>query len=164
MQFFTKTRNVVIYVQAIISLYYQTFFIKAKECKCQKGIITVSNSSCRKVMFLRLSVILFTVGGEVVWADTLLGRHLPGQTPPPRQTPPPQADTPQVDIPGQTSSLDRHPLGRHPLPETATVADGMHPTGMHSCWLIHVLTDREITIALYFMDWIILNTSTNGIN
>ena len=26
-----------------------------------------------------------------------------------------------------------HPQGRHP-PEMATVADGTHPTGMHSCW------------------------------
>ena len=41
-------------------------------------------------------------------ADTPLGRH------PTRQTPPPQADT--------------------PLPQqTATAADGTHPTGMHSC-------------------------------
>ena len=28
----------------------------------------------------------------------------------------------------------RHPiLGRHPHPETASAADGTHPTGMHSC-------------------------------
>ena len=46
--------------------------------------------SCGKVMFLHLSVILFTGGG--VW-----------------QTPP------------------------RPLQQTATAADGTHPTGMHSC-------------------------------
>ena len=35
------------------------------------------------------------------------------------------------------------PLGRHPLPradpqprQTATAADGTHPTGMHSCFVI----------------------------
>ena len=55
-----------------------------------------------------------------------LGRHPPGQTPP--------GKTPH----GQTP-LDRHPLGRHPPPpdtlftEMATAADGMHPTGIHSC-------------------------------
>ena len=30
----------------------------------------------------------------------------------------------------------RHPLGRHPPPETATVADFTHPTGMYSCYVI----------------------------
>ena len=52
-----------------------------------------------------------------------LGRHPPGQTPPGRP-------------PKQT------PLGRHPLPSAcwdtspgvATAADGMHPTGMYSCY------------------------------
>ena len=41
-----------------------------------------------------------------------------------------------------TSALGRHPqanspLGRHtptPTPEMATAVDGMHPTGMHSCF------------------------------
>ena len=39
---------------------------------------------------------------------------------------------PGIDIP-----LVRHIpfLGRHPPPpETATAVDGMHPTGMHSCY------------------------------
>ena len=31
--------------------------------------------------------------------------------------------------------LGRHPLGRHPQ-ETATAADGIHPTGMHSCYIL----------------------------
>ena len=49
---------------------------------------------------------------------------LPGQTPdtPPRQT-----------LPGQTPAPGQTPPGRHP-PKTATAADGMHPTGMHSCY------------------------------
>ena len=64
----------------------------------------------------------------------------PRQTPPgrrpPRQTPPSKtpslADTP---LPGHTPSpWADTPLGRQPPPpETATVADGTHPTGMHSC-------------------------------
>ena len=59
------------------------------------------------------------------WADSPLGRHLPGQTPP---------DEPL---------LGRHPSGQTPLlPETATAADGMHSTGIHSCFqeclLLHI--------------------------
>ena len=53
-------------------------------------------------------------------ADTPLGRS-PGQTPPVGRHPHPRADTP---TPGQTS----------PLQQTATAADGTHPTGMHSCF------------------------------
>ena len=63
-------------------------------------------------------------------ADTPLGRHpfwadaSPGQTPP-KQTPP----------------LGRH-LSRQTVPaETATAADGMHPTGMHSCLGNVVITE-----------------------
>ena len=51
------------------------------------------------------------------------GIHPPGRHPPPGQTPPPRADTPL-------------PQGRPHLPprQTATAADGTHPTGMHSCF------------------------------
>ena len=82
------------------------------------------------------------------------GRHPPGQTLPLGQTPP-WADTP----PGQTppcpvhAGIHTHPCPVHagihaaPLPsacwdtqcpvhagiDMATAADGMHPTGMHSC-------------------------------
>ena len=63
--------------------------------------------SCGKVMLLHLTVILFTEEGGV-W---------------------------QTPSPGQTSSLGRRPpLGKHPPPETATAADGTHPTGTHSCF------------------------------
>ena len=40
---------------------------------------------------------------------------------------------------GRYTHLDRHPPGRHPLGrhlhQMATAADGLHPTGMHSCFL-----------------------------
>ena len=58
------------------------------------SFITVSNSSCGKVMSLHLSVILFT---GVVCLDAPLGRHLPMQIPPPH---------------GQTPSPPRWPLQR----------------------------------------------------
>ena len=70
------------------------------------GIFTVRNEVAAKVMFLHLSVILSTGG--------VSGRP-PGQTPP--WTDIPRVDSPQADIPRQT----------------ATAADGTHPTGMHSC-------------------------------
>ena len=60
--------------------------------------------SCGKVMFLHVSVILFTGG---VW---------------------------QADTPGSTHThpmADRDPSPTH---GTATAADGTHPTGMHSCY------------------------------
>ena len=60
-------------------------------------------------MFSQASVILFTGG---VYPSMHWGRH-------------PVADAP----------LGRHPQADTPLqtPLTATAADGMHPTGMHSC-------------------------------
>ena len=65
-----------------------------------------------KVVFLHLSVILFT-GGVCLSAcwDT------PREAPPPQEAPP-------------------HPSpGKHnPLRETAAAADDTHPTGMHSCF------------------------------
>ena len=79
--------------------------------------------SCGKVMFLHLSVILFTRGcladtpwqADPPWADTHWSRHPPGRHP--------QADT----------------SGRHfrqtPPQDTATAADSMHSTGMHSCFI-----------------------------
>ena len=70
----------------------------------------------------------------------MLGCHTPGtrhsprdQAPPPTRTrhPPVAADTPGADTP-----WSRHPPpgSRYPpSQQTATAADGTHPTGMHSC-------------------------------
>ena len=65
-------------------------------------------------MFLHPSVSHSVHRGECL-PQCMLG-YTPRQTPP-RQTPP------RADI----------PLSRHPPQQTATAADGMHPTGMHSC-------------------------------
>ena len=53
----------------------------------------------------------------------LTGTDPPGADTPPEQTPPPGADT----HPEQTPRAD-------PPRETATAADGTHPTGIHSCF------------------------------
>ena len=86
-------------------------------------------------------------------ADTPWSRHPPEQTPPqsrhPLEQTPPGADNPPGSRhpPGQTPPGADTPQGEHPPPEhtpptpphphppgeTATAADGTHPTGMHSC-------------------------------
>ena len=70
-------------------------------------------------------------------ADTPWSRHSPDQTPPraespgadppPKQThpPPPRGDPPRADTPQEQTPP--------PPLETATAADGTHPTGMHTC-------------------------------
>ena len=71
---------------------------------------------------------------DTPWADTPR-QTAPGQTPPgthtPQQTPPgqtpPWADTPQADPWADTPP---------PAPQTATAADGTHPTGVHSCFFL----------------------------
>ena len=76
-----------------------------------------------KVMFLHLSVILFSGGGCLPHLP--LGRHPPGQTPPGRHplladTHLPWEDTslPWADTlpPWAENPVGRHPLGRHPYP------------------------------------------------
>ena len=85
-----------------------------------------ANEVWSKVMFLHLSVILFTGG--------CLSQHAVGGCTPPwadnptRQTP--------ADPPGRHSPRQTPPSGRHPLLRMATEAGGTHPTGMHSCFRI----------------------------
>ena len=71
-----------------------------------------------KVMFLHLSVSHSVHRG--VSASVHAGIPPLGSRHPPEQTP----------------SSSRHPPGADPPPgaETATAADGTHPTGMHSCF------------------------------
>ena len=73
--------------------------------------------SCGKEMFSR--------GGGGV------SQHALRQTPPPGQCM--LRYTPRADTP--TSSRHTLPLGTHP-PPAATAADGTHPTGMHSCFIL----------------------------
>ena len=69
-------------------------------------------------------------------------RHPPG-TKHPQEQAPPGADTPtgagtppEQTPPGAGTPLEQAPPGPDPSSQqTATVADGTHPTGMHSCYL-----------------------------
>ena len=66
-------------------------------------------------------------------------------------------DTPWQTPPGRYPH-GRHPPARHPLadtprqtnPPTATVADGTHPTGMHSCLRYYLYLQVIITLAQRF--------------
>ena len=72
-------------------------------------------------------------------ADTPGADTPPEQTPPlgadPQMQTPPRSDTPGADTPPeQTPPWEQTPWEQTPpCRETATVADGTHPTGMHSC-------------------------------
>ena len=124
-------------------------------------LFTVRNEVA-KVKFLHLSVSNSVHRGCL--PQCMLGYHPPGPGTPPEQTPPEQ--TP----PEQTPPRARHPLGqappgtrhppspgtRHPPPprqQTATVADGTHPTGMHSCCLLNFnyvsLSNIELDLVLF---------------
>ena len=85
-----------------------------------------------KVIFLHLSLILFTG----VSASVHAGIPPPGLGTP-REQSPPGADTPWEQTPprSRTPAGAGSPRTRHHPPgaETATAADGTHPTGMHSC-------------------------------
>ena len=117
------------------------------------GLLPPTNEVWDKVMFLHVSVILFTRGST--WAGTSpgrytpLGRYIPWAGTPPRQVHPPgqvhpQAGTlpeqvhplGQVHPPGQVhpSPLGRYTPGQVPTsPADGQQAGGTHPTGMHSC-------------------------------
>ena len=64
---------------------------------------------------------------------------------PPRSRHPPEADTPP-------------PPGADPLPETATAADGTHPTGMHSCFLLNF---KFLWTFIQSSSWQVIVTSSN---
>ena len=83
-----------------------------------------------------LSVILFTGGGEYLGRYPRDQAHPPDQVPPGRYTPQVPGTSPQA---GTAPQDQVHLRDQGTPPETATVADGTHPTGMHSCWsLFHL--------------------------
>ena len=103
-------------------------------CQRIKAHIYRPQTKFAKVMFLHLSVSHSVHRGGVclsVYWDTI--------TPPPPEQTPPGADPPGT----------RHPPPEQTPPppgaETATAADGTHPTGMHSCCILvsHIEKNME---------------------
>ena len=98
-------------------------------------IFTARKRSCGKVMFLQVSVILFT-GGCLLLRECLLpGGGVSG---------PGGACSQGVPAPGGVCSQGVPSLGGSGPggvpggdPPTVTAAGGTHPTGMHSCILFH---------------------------
>ena len=99
------------------------------QTNCWKLLVTGRNEVVAKVIFLHLSVILFTGGGACLRQppreQTPLGADPPRADPlgadtPPRSRHPPRADTP----PGS-----RPPGSRHPSPRSATPSQTLHCPG-----------------------------------
>ena len=69
----------------------------------------------------------------------------PPKQAPPKAGTPPSRYTPQAGTPGQVHPQQVHPMGRYTPQgrytpwQMATVADSMHPTGMHSCFKGHTM-------------------------
>ena len=117
------------------------------------NIFTGRNEVVAKVIFLHLSVILFTRGGlpqcMVRYPPPSRSRHPPGADTPPEQTPPRSRHPPE-----QTPPRSRHPHGsRHPLPQEQTPpprsrhpprADTPHPGSR----LQHTVYERPVRILL----------------
>ena len=105
-------------------MHKSTFHFDNRLSHIEKVSIFTVHNEVAKVMFLHLSVILFTGGSASVHA----GIPPPQSRHPPGSRHPQGTDTPQgADPPGADTPQD----------QTATVADCMHPTGMHS-WLYYV--------------------------
>ena len=123
------------------------------QCSCDSGSsLPPANEVWGKVIFLHLSVILFTGG--------VPGQVHPRQVHPPGQVHPPWTGTP----PGQVPLRQVHPPGQVHTPQAGTPrpprqgppggtplqcmlgygqqAGGTHPTGMHSCY-----PEKSITCA-----------------
>ena len=102
-------------------------------------VITGRNEVVAKVMFLHVSVILFTGGVSRQGEPPPAG----GRTPPgPGRPPLDQADPPGQ---GEPSRLEGDPPGqgeppRKQTPEYGLRATGTHPTGMHSYLLSTLIT------------------------
>ena len=93
------------------------------------SLIFTVRKEVAKVMFLQACVCPH--GGvclSACWDTTPPSRH------PPRSRPP--WSTPRE----QTPPRRRTPGSRPPPGEMATAADGTHPTGMHSCLLLFIVT------------------------
>ena len=101
------------------------FFWKSHQWYLSTDIITVRNKVA-KVMFLQACVCPH--GGICLSACWDTG---PWEQTPPQADTPPGADTPRSWHPHRADTPREH---TPPPRETATAADGTHPTGMHSCF------------------------------
>ena len=126
-------------------------------------LFTVRNEVA-KVKFLHLSVSNSVHRGCL--PQCMLGYHPPGPGTPPPQSRHPQSRPPRSrPLQGPGTPWARHPPGPGTLPppgpgtrppprqQTATVADGTHPTGMHSCCLLNFnyvsLSNIELDLVLF---------------
>ena len=131
--------NVALVTVCLINL-MRAMFEVAKFIPRGEVLYLLSATKLRRLCFYTcLSVILFTGGGGYLGRYTPRDQvHPPGSGSPWQVHPPGPGTTPQDQV--HTPRDQVHPPSRytpqdqvHPLQQTATVADGTHPTGMHSC-------------------------------
>ena len=131
-----------------------------------------SATKLRRLCFLYLSVC--PQGGVSASVHAGIPPPPPGAGTPlgagtPQSRHPRRAGTPQSRPPGT-----RHPPSRHPPQQTATVADGTHPTGMHSCflkfqssflrevaWVLHEWNEGFVIISIQFTSLVDVNHSND---
>ena len=114
LQFYVLTWLIIKYKTVTIRFHFFTWVLRIAES------LPPANEVWGKVIFLHLSVILFTGGGL---PQCMLGYHPPGPCNPPKLC------TPRPCTPPGTEHAGRY--GQR--------AGGTHPTGMQSC----LITDRE---------------------
>ena len=116
--------------------------------------------SCGKVIFSQACVKNSVRGclPQCMLGYTSLGRHPPGQTHPLGRHPlgrhHPQADPPSQCMLGYTpvhAGIHTPPCPVHAGIDMATAADGMHPTGMHSCCLSIYVRFSFAHVTYYFV-------------
>ena len=81
-------------------------------------------------------------------------------TPSPREQAPPEQVPPRAGTPSPKEQAPPFPQEAHHTPQqTATVADGTHPTGMHSCLRMILISDYILTY--HFIKMTLVQQSQN---
>ena len=108
-------------------------------------LVTVRNEVV-KVMFLHLSVCPHGGSASVHTGIPPRSRYPLEQTPPQSTHTPGTRHPPGPEAPWDQAPpcQDQAPPGPGTPQQTATVADGMHPTGMHSCLIEFLLPANEV--------------------
>ena len=100
----------------------------------KRNLLPPANDIWDKVMFLHLSVILFTGGG--VYPSMQWGRHPPDRHPPRQTTPPPQGRHPR-------------PWANTPLEYYAIRSTSGRYSSYWNAYLLYIISDLELDIVYY---------------
>ena len=137
---------------------FHALFVQLLETTC---VFTGRNEVVAKVIFLHLSVILFTGGGSASMHAGIPPPHRAdtpprSRHPPPRSRHPPGADTP-LPPPRSWPPREQTPPGKQ-TPAYGLRAVGTHPTGMHSCfpngtWILSTCLFHTKMVNILRVNW-----------